>query len=93
MVANSNHVIYANFSVPWNDRDVVAVLQRGRTKDLVHRISVDVVPKLTYVLQRPLIRLSRELQRLSANYAKCTKHDVRTAVKVRDKESIFTELI
>uniref|UniRef100_A0A914X698 BTB domain-containing protein n=1 Tax=Plectus sambesii TaxID=2011161 RepID=A0A914X698_9BILA len=68
--------------IPWNDRDVVAVLQRGRTKELVHRISVDVVPKLTYVLQRPLIRLSRELQRLSANYGKCTKHDVRTAVKI-----------
>jgi hypothetical protein len=68
--------------MPWNELDVVAVLQRGRTKELVHRISVDIVARLTYCLQRPLVRLARETQRLATNFAKCTQNDVRTAVKV-----------
>ncbi len=71
--------------IPWNEKDVVTVLQRGRTKDLVHRIAIDVVPRLTYLLQRPLIRMAREMARLSQRFGKCSQNDVQTAVKVRLK--------
>lgn len=54
------------YKVPWNERDVVSVLQKGRTKESVGRIAVDVVPRLTYLLQRPLVRVVREMRRLSA---------------------------
>lgn len=69
--------------VPWNEKDVVTVLQRGRTKDAVNFIAIDVVPRVTFLLQRPLVRIAREAQRLSSRYAKCTKHDMQFATKVK----------
>lgn len=68
--------------IPWNEKDVVAVLQKGRTRTLVNQIAIDVVPRLTYLLQRPLVRIAREAQRLCQRFNKCTKFDIQYATKV-----------
>lgn len=68
--------------VPWNEKDVVTVLQKGRTSGLVNQIAIDIVPRLTYLLQRPLVRLAKEIQRLCVRFNKCTKHEVQCASKV-----------
>lgn len=67
--------------VPWNEKDVVTVLQKGRTKCFVNQIAIDIVPRLTYLLQRPLVRLAKEIQRLCVRFNKCTKHEVQCATK------------
>ena len=68
--------------VPWNERDVLNVLREARTKDLSGHISVEMMQRLSYLLQRPLLRIAREAQRLSMTFHKCTRHEVHTAMKL-----------
>ena len=67
--------------VPWTERDVLNVLREGRTKDIANQISMDLVQRLSYLLQRPLVRICREAHRLSITFGKCTKHEIQTAMK------------
>lgn len=46
------------------------------------RVSVETIPRLSYLLQRALVRLGRETQRLSSNLGICTKHDVMISFRI-----------
>uniref|UniRef100_A0A0K2T3F0 BTB domain-containing protein n=1 Tax=Lepeophtheirus salmonis TaxID=72036 RepID=A0A0K2T3F0_LEPSM len=68
-------------SVPWNNDDIRSALpKRGNgNKD---RISLDLLPRLSYYLQRVLVRLSREIQRLSKPIGKCGTAEILSAIKI-----------
>ncbi|CAG2171457.1 unnamed protein product [Oppiella nova] len=68
--------------IPWDTRDVLTVIQEGRLQHQLSRISMDCVPRLSYLLQRPLVRIAVEAQRLAKPLGLCTKHEVCGAVRV-----------
>ena len=68
--------------VPWSEQEVLNVLREGRTKHLCGHITVEMMQRLSFLLQRPLVRIAREIQRLSLTLNKCTKHEVHTAMKI-----------
>ena len=51
--------------LPYNERDVVRLVQRGRCKAFVDRIDVDVVPCLLKITQHVLTRVVLLLRRLA----------------------------
>ncbi|XP_064480369.1 ankyrin repeat and BTB/POZ domain-containing protein 2-like [Ornithodoros turicata] len=68
--------------VPWNNHDVLRVLQNGRLKDHLRRISMEVVPRLAFLLQRPLVRVAREAQRFARALGVCSKREISGALTV-----------
>lgn len=46
------------------------------------RVSVETIPRLSYLLQRALVRIGREAQRLSSTLGICTKHDITVAFRI-----------
>ena len=69
--------------VPWNEQLVGRVLRNSdKICQMVDRIPQTVIQRLSFLLQRPFVRIVREAKRLSAIYAKCTKHEIHTAVKL-----------
>lgn len=62
--------------VPWNNHDVLKVLQNGRLKDHLRNISMEVVPRLSFLLQRPLVRVAREAQRSVAAQERVHSHSL-----------------
>lgn len=77
--------------VPWTEDDVLSVLQKGQLKDCCGNISIECLQRLTYLLQRPLIRIAREAQRFSELYNKCSKHDIMLASKLILSPRLFAE--
>lgn len=68
---------------PWTDEQVEEVLQNcEELKKQSRSISYSSVQRLSYLLQRPLIRIVREARRLSLTYNKCTKHDLTAAMRI-----------
>lgn len=65
---------------PWTNHDVLRVLQSGRLRDQRRKISMEVVPRLSFLLQRPLVRVAREAQRLSRPLGVCGKRQVSGAL-------------
>jgi len=55
---------------PWNNHDVLRLLQQGRLKNQLNRISIESVPRLSYLLQRPLVRIASEAQRFARSLGK-----------------------
>ena len=55
---------------PWTNGDVLRLLQQGRLKNQLMRISMECVPRLSHLLQRPLIRIACEAQRFSKSLGK-----------------------
>ncbi|CAH0663406.1 unnamed protein product, partial [Chilo suppressalis] len=68
--------------VPWTGGEVSRALQVGRCKEVAHKMAPDAPPRLAYLLQRALVRISREAQRLSQNFGFCSKHEVVGAFKI-----------
>ncbi|VVC91187.1 unnamed protein product, partial [Leptidea sinapis] len=68
--------------VPWSAGDISRALQTGRCRDVAGRFSTDAPPRLAYLLQRALVRVAREAQRLSQNFGFCSKHEVAGAFRV-----------
>ncbi|XP_023242191.1 uncharacterized protein LOC111640410, partial [Centruroides sculpturatus] len=68
--------------LPWSNHDVLRVIQTGRLAEHLSRISMETVPRLAYLLQRPLVRISREAQRFSRTLGMCSKQEVSGALKV-----------
>lgn len=67
---------------PWNQHCIMRVLRMGRCRDKSDRISLETIPRLGYLLQRALVRIAREVQRLSAGIGLCSKHEIAGAFKV-----------
>lgn len=67
---------------PWSQHCVVRVIRSGRCRDYIERLSTEAVPRLGYLLQRALVRVAREIQRLSCKFGLCAKHEVASAYKI-----------
>ncbi|XP_074647507.1 ankyrin repeat and BTB/POZ domain-containing protein 2-like [Tubulanus polymorphus] len=68
-------------SVPWSLKDIHRVFRNGRAKTFYQQIHSDVPDRFSYLLQRPLVRIAIQAQRLSSHFGICTKHELQTAVK------------
>ncbi|XP_034825710.1 ankyrin repeat and BTB/POZ domain-containing protein 2 isoform X2 [Maniola hyperantus] len=68
--------------VPWTAGEVTRALQSGRCRELAARMAPDAPPRLAYLLQRALVRIAREAQRLSQNFGFCSKHEVAGALRI-----------
>ncbi|XP_059218755.1 ankyrin repeat and BTB/POZ domain-containing protein 2 isoform X4 [Stomoxys calcitrans] len=67
---------------PWSQHCIVRVLRDGRCKEYAERVSPDALSRLGYLLQRALVRIAREIQRLSSNLGMCSKQEVAGAFKI-----------
>ena len=67
---------------PWTEQEVLNVLREGRTKQLSGHITVEMMHRLSDLLQRPLARISREAQRLSTTFCRCGRDEVQTAMRI-----------
>lgn len=67
---------------PWNQHCIMRVFRSGRCREHIERISPETVPRLGYLLQRPLVRIAREVQRLSMGLGLCSKHEITGAFKI-----------
>ncbi|KAL0268771.1 UNVERIFIED_CONTAM: hypothetical protein PYX00_010588 [Menopon gallinae] len=68
--------------LPWSNHCVYRVLASGRTKDICQRVSMETIPRLSYLLQRALVRIAREAQRLSKNLGICSKQEISSALRI-----------
>ncbi|CAG2057908.1 unnamed protein product [Timema podura] len=68
--------------LPWSNHDVLKVIQNGRIKEHMERVSMETIPRLSYLLQRALVRIGRESQRLSRPLGMCSKQEVCSALKI-----------
>ncbi|XP_046487314.1 ankyrin repeat and BTB/POZ domain-containing protein 2 isoform X1 [Neodiprion pinetum] len=68
--------------LPWTHHDVLRVLQNGRTREHMERVSMETIPRLSYLLQRALVRVGRETQRLAKPLGLCSKHEIYSAFKI-----------
>ncbi|KAG8199228.1 hypothetical protein JTE90_003656 [Oedothorax gibbosus] len=68
--------------VPWSNHDILKVMQTGRLREHLGRISMETVPRLSYLLQRPLVRVAREAQRLAKALGMCTKQEVSGSLRI-----------
>ncbi|CAL4082308.1 unnamed protein product, partial [Meganyctiphanes norvegica] len=68
--------------LPWSNHDVLRVIQQGRVREQLDRVSMEAVPRLSYLLQRALVRVAREAQRLTRPLAMCSKQEVSSAFKI-----------
>ncbi|XP_045480339.1 ankyrin repeat and BTB/POZ domain-containing protein 2 isoform X2 [Harmonia axyridis] len=68
--------------LPWTNHCILRVLQTGRCSEYMNRVNVDIIPRLSYLLQRALVRIGRETQRLSSTLGICTKHDITVSFRI-----------
>ena len=68
--------------LPWSTEDILRVVRNGALKETSNNISLEVVPRLSYYMQRVLVRIAREAQRLSHKVYKCSKHEVLYALRL-----------
>ncbi|XP_041054267.1 ankyrin repeat and BTB/POZ domain-containing protein 2 [Carcharodon carcharias] len=67
---------------PWTDEDIGKLLKRGRPGECGKLFPQEGVRRLSYLLRRPLLRISREAQRLSVIHSKCTKFQIQSAIRL-----------
>lgn len=67
---------------PWSQYCLMRVIRIGRCREFADRVSAEAVPRLGYLLTRALVRISREIQRLSSVLGLCSKHEVIGAFKM-----------
>ena len=68
--------------LPWTSEDLLRVLKNGAIRESASNISLEVIPRLSYYMQRVLVRVAREAQRLSQKVHKCSKHEVMSALRL-----------
>ena len=68
--------------LPWSTDDLLRVIKNGTLKESANSISMEVLPRLSYYMQRVLVRIAREAQRLSQKVFKCSKHEVICALRL-----------
>lgn len=69
-------------SPPWNQHSIKRVLHTGRCRESFKRISPETIPRVSYLVQRALVRVAREMQRLAMNIGFCSKHETISAFKI-----------
>ncbi|XP_071380883.1 ankyrin repeat and BTB/POZ domain-containing protein 3-A-like, partial [Centroberyx affinis] len=67
--------------VPWSLGEVASALSRGEEMSLPTPPQ-DVLLRLSVLVSRALVRVAKEAQRLSLRYAKCTKYEIQSAIKI-----------
>ncbi|XP_070847619.1 ankyrin repeat and BTB/POZ domain-containing protein 3-A isoform X2 [Chaetodon trifascialis] len=67
--------------VPWSLGEVEGALRKDEEL-MVGNPPPEVLARLSALVSRALVRVAREAQRLSLRYAKCTKHEIQSAIKV-----------
>ncbi|XP_018552794.1 ankyrin repeat and BTB/POZ domain-containing protein 3-A isoform X2 [Lates calcarifer] len=67
--------------VPWSLGEVEGALRKDEEL-MVGNPPPEVLARLSALISRALVRVAREAQRLSLRYAKCTKHEIQSAIKV-----------
>lgn len=67
--------------VPWSLGEVEGALRKDEDL-MVGNPPPEVLARLSALISRALVRVAREAQRLSLRYAKCTKHEIQSAIKV-----------
>uniref|UniRef100_A0A3Q3W4J9 BTB domain-containing protein n=1 Tax=Mola mola TaxID=94237 RepID=A0A3Q3W4J9_MOLML len=67
--------------VPWSLGEVECALRKDEDL-MVGSPPPEVLARLSALVSRALVRVAREAQRLSLRYAKCTKHEIQSAIKV-----------
>lgn len=48
----------------------------------MERVAMETIPRLSYLLQRALVRIAREAQRLSKSVGMCGKHQIASALRI-----------
>lgn len=67
---------------PWSQQCIFRVIRGGRCREHTERIMPETVPRLGYLLQRVLVRIAREIQRLCSDVGLCSKHEISGAFKI-----------
>ncbi|XP_048477129.1 ankyrin repeat and BTB/POZ domain-containing protein 2-like, partial [Rhincodon typus] len=68
---------------PWTEEDVGKLLRKGRAAGESGKLfSLEAVRRLSLLLRRALLRVSREAQRLSVVHCKCTKFEIQSAIRL-----------
>ncbi|NP_001088270.1 ankyrin repeat and BTB domain containing 2 S homeolog [Xenopus laevis] len=67
---------------PWTDEDIGNLLRKGIEDGGAWEFSEDAVRRMAVLLRRPLIRISREAQRLSILHSKCTRYEIQSSMKL-----------
>lgn len=68
--------------LPWTLQDISKVLRLGRTRENFRAISPQAVERVSFLLQRPLLRIVREAKRLSVRYSKCSRQELQTSIRL-----------
>ncbi|XP_024138976.1 ankyrin repeat and BTB/POZ domain-containing protein BTBD11-A isoform X2 [Oryzias melastigma] len=66
---------------PWSLGEVEGALRKDEEL-MVGDPPPEFLARLSALISRALVRVAREAQRLSLRYAKCTKHEIQSAVKI-----------
>ena len=67
--------------MPWSLGEVASALQRDEETRLP-TLPQGVLLRLSTLVSRALVRIAKEAQRLSLRYAKCTKYEIQSAIKI-----------
>uniref|UniRef100_A0A669F2Y9 Ankyrin repeat and BTB domain containing 3 n=1 Tax=Oreochromis niloticus TaxID=8128 RepID=A0A669F2Y9_ORENI len=67
--------------VPWSLGEVASALSKDEEMSLPTP-QQDVLHRLSVLVSRALVRVAKEAQRLSLRYAKCTKYEIQSAIKM-----------
>uniref|UniRef100_A0A7N6FLY0 BTB domain-containing protein n=1 Tax=Anabas testudineus TaxID=64144 RepID=A0A7N6FLY0_ANATE len=67
--------------VPWSLGEVASALSRDEEMS-IPTAPQDVLLRLSVLVSRALVRVAKEAQRLSLRYAKCTKYEIQSAIKI-----------
>ena len=68
--------------LPWSLKDIAKVLRLGRTREKFRAITPQAVERVSFLLQRPLLRIVREAKRLSFLFSKCSKQEMQTSIRL-----------
>uniref|UniRef100_UPI0037E951A1 ankyrin repeat and BTB/POZ domain-containing protein 3-B isoform X2 n=1 Tax=Semicossyphus pulcher TaxID=241346 RepID=UPI0037E951A1 len=78
--------------VPWSLGEVASALSRDEEMSLPTPPQ-DVLLRLSVLVSRALVRVAKEAQRLSLRYAKCTKYEIQSAIKIALSWSVSVSCI